>query len=327
MATATARARLGVVLLIPRPLRREIDALRRAVGDGTYGRVPAHLTLVPPVNVAGDHLVDALRVLREAAAATRPFSVHLGPPSTFLPANPVLYLPLVGEGRASVFALRERVFREPLARTLTWPFVPHVTIADEASPERVRAAELALCDFAAEVFFDRLHLLQEREGRVWEPVADAPFRAPAVVGRGGLPVEMTVSEQLDPEARAFSDAEWERLWEAQGVAGGDPERANLAVVARRHGRLVATAEGWAYAGVAFLDNLLVAEDLRGQGIGSHVLAAFESVAVERGCPRLATDVWAGSGAEAFYLSRGWIEEGRRTDWWGGRQRIHLRRDR
>ena len=33
-----------------------------------------------------------------------------------------------------VLELRDRVFREPLARTLTWPFVPHVTLAEEAPP-------------------------------------------------------------------------------------------------------------------------------------------------------------------------------------------------
>ena len=320
------RMRLGVVLLVPPPVRREVDAFRRALGDGTYGRVPAHLTLVPPVNVNESHLGEALTVLREAAAATRPFSVHLGPPTSFLPANPVLYLPLVGEGRSAVFALRERVFREPLARQLTWPFVPHVTLADEAEPERVAAGEKALCDFGAEVFFERLHLLREEPGRVWKPFADAAFAAPAVVGRGGLPLELAVTEALDPEARAFSDAEWDRHWASEGL-GGDPERPNLAVTARREGRIVAVAEGWARAGAAFLDNLMVAQDVRHQGVGTHVLAAYESAAAERDCRRLATDVWARSGAEAFYRSRGWVEEGRRPAWWGERERVLLRRDR
>lgn len=318
--------RLGVVLLVPSPLRREIDAFRRALGDGTYGRVPAHVTLVPPVNVNEAALGEALRVLREAAAATRPFTVHLGPPTTFLPANPVLYLPVVGEGRSAVFALRERVFREPLARTLTWPFVPHVTLADEAETDRVAAGERALCDYGAEVYFERLHLLREEPGRVWTPIADATFAAPAVVGRGGLPLELCVTESLDPEARTFSRVEWDRHWASEGL-GGDPERHNLAVVGRRDGRIVATAEGWARAGAAFLDNLIVAEDVRYEGVGSHVLAAFEAAAADRGCTRLATDVWAGSRAEAFYRRRGWVEEGRRPEWWGQRERVHLRRDR
>ena len=320
------RLRLGVVLLIPPPLDREIDALRRAVGDGTYGRVPAHLTLVPPVNVNKERMSEALAVLRQAASATRPFTVDLGPPTTFLPASPVLYLPLVGEGRSVVYALRERVFREPLARSLTWPFVPHVTLADEVAPERVAAAETALCDFSEEVSFDRLHLLQEGPGRVWGPIADAPLAAPAVIGRGGLPLELVVSSRLDPEARALAECAWASCRRAEGVEdGGDAP--NLAVVARRQGRIVAVAEGWARGGVAYVADLIVAADVRREGVGAHVLAAFESAAVERGCPRLAADVWAGSPAEAFYQRLGWVEEGRRSPWRGGRDLVHLRRDR
>jgi 2'-5' RNA ligase/ribosomal protein S18 acetylase RimI-like enzyme len=318
--------RLGVVLLIPPPLALEIDTLRRAVGDGTYGRVPAHVTLVPPLNVNEERMGDALRVLREAAAGARPFTIHLGAPSTFLPTNPVLYLPVVGEGRAAVFALRQWVFRDPLVRPLSWPFVPHVTIADEASPERIAAAEVALADYRAEIFFDRLHILQEGPGRVWRPVVDAPFAAPAVVGRGGLPVELTVAGMLDDEARAFSDCECRAERHRDGFDAHDPEAPNLAVVARRDGQVVGAAEGWARAGVAFVANLVVGRGVRREGIGSHLLAAFESASVERDCPRLRTDVWAGSGAEAFYRRRGWVEDGRRPAWYGSRDLVHLRRD-
>src|SRR5688572_32396118 len=110
--------------------------------------------------------------MREAAAATRPFTVDLGPPSTFAPVTPVLHLPVHGD---EVVALRDRVFRDPLSRELTHPFVPHVTLADEvASLERLGAAVAALADYRATVTFDRVHLMHERADRVWEPVADAP---------------------------------------------------------------------------------------------------------------------------------------------------------
>ena len=42
------RMRLGVALLVPAPQSDEIDGLRRALDDPVLGRVPAHLTLVPP---------------------------------------------------------------------------------------------------------------------------------------------------------------------------------------------------------------------------------------------------------------------------------------
>src|SRR5215472_13191878 len=112
------RKRLGVALLVPPPLSDEVDGLRRALADPVLGRVPAHLTLVPPVNVAERDLGDALELLRSAGAATRPFSLTLGPPATFWPDAPVIYLPAGGDV-AALDQLRERVFRAPLARPLT----------------------------------------------------------------------------------------------------------------------------------------------------------------------------------------------------------------
>ena len=134
-----------------------------------------------------------------------------------------------------------------------------------------------------------------------------------------------LSQTLDPEARAFAAREG-RLPGEEG-AGPGAVTPNLAVVARREGRIVGVAEGWAREGVAYLAQLVVACDLRNEGIGSHVLAAFESAALELGSRRLATDALAGSSAEAFYRHRGWIEEGRRSPWRGGRDLVQLRRDR
>jgi 2'-5' RNA ligase len=170
----TAKLRLGVALLVPPPIDREVDALRKALGDHGYGRIPAHLTLVPPVNVRRERYDEALAVVAQAADATRPFTVHLGPPATFLPDSPTLYLPVAEESRPAVGALRALVFRDPLERPLTWPFVPHVTIADEAPPDRIEAAVGVLQCYTVEMTFDRVHLLQESD-HIWTPVAEAPF--------------------------------------------------------------------------------------------------------------------------------------------------------
>ncbi len=262
-----ARLRLGVALLVPPPLDVEIDALRRAVGDGTYGRVPAHLTLVPPVNVNVGRLDDALRVLREAAARTRPFRVSLGPPTTFLPDNPVLYLPVTA-GDEAVQAVRDRVFVDPLARPLTWPFVAHVTVADECSPERIVAAQEALAGYTTDMEIGRVHLLQEGAGRVWGPIADFPFEAAAVIGRGGLPVELTVTDDADPSVRAF----------VRGAGQHEP----VTITARRDGSIVGVARGWATTESAQLSELVVADGERDLGTEDHLVAAFDSWAAKRG---------------------------------------------
>jgi 2'-5' RNA ligase len=168
------RRRLGAVLLLPEPVANEVNGLRRALGDGTLGRIPAHLTLVPPVNVRADDMSAALDVLRQAAMQTGPLDLRLGPATTFHPATPVVYLG-VGGDVAALHALRGGIFHPPLERPLTRLFVPHVTLADEFDPDRIPAAISALADYVVDVRFEAVHLLEEGRGRLWRPIADATF--------------------------------------------------------------------------------------------------------------------------------------------------------
>jgi 2'-5' RNA ligase/GNAT superfamily N-acetyltransferase len=322
------RRRLGVALLLPPSVDREVDALRLASDDGALGRIPAHLTLVPPVNVREDAMGEALAVLRRTAAATRPFTVVLGPPATFLPDNPTLHLPVSGQGLDAIRELRDRVFVPPLERPLTWPFVPHVTLADEMEPQRIAAAIEALAGYRTVVTFERVHLLEEHkgpDGRVWQPIADASFAAPAIVGRGGIELELSVSEAPDVEAVAFARREWD-AYRAEVLGPEAPDRQPFAIVARRDGAVAGVAEGWTHGGVAHLRDLIVAADQRGQGVGSRLLAAFESLAAERECRHLVLRTYRDSKAVAFYKDRGWVEETSFVDWVYGRELVQLRRD-
>ena len=72
-----ARQRLGVVLLVPHPIATQVDGIRRALGDGALGRIEAHLTLVPPVNVAERDLTKAFAIVRAAAATVEPLALRL----------------------------------------------------------------------------------------------------------------------------------------------------------------------------------------------------------------------------------------------------------
>lgn len=321
------KRRLGVALLLPPPHDREVDALRQACDDGALGRIPSHLTLVPPVNVREDAMADALRVLREAAASVIPFTLQLGPPATFLPDNPTLHLPASGPGRDALQILRDRVFTPPLKRPLTWPFVPHVTLADEMAPDRITAAVAALAGYRTSVTFARVHLLEESKtaiGRVWRPIADASFARPAVVGRGGIELELAVSEHLDPEADAFAAREWDR-YRAEVLGPGARDQEPFAIVARRNGDVVGVVEGWTHGGVGHLRDLIVAAPERGQGVGSKLLAAFESLAAERGCRRLALRTYRNQAAYRFYEDHGWVQEAA-WDWKHGREFVQMRRD-
>ena len=299
--------------------------LRRACGEPEVERIAPHCTLVPPVNVREDRLDDALAVLRAAAAATRPLTVTLGPPATFLPVNPVLYLTVGGEVEA-VRALRDRVFLEPLARSLTWPFHPHVTVRDGGEPADLEAAAQALAGYRADVTFEGVHLLQERrddEGRrMWRPIADASFGPPAVVGRGGLELELTVADQLDPKAKAFSEREWEVV---DHDRYGDAWPRDLTVTARRDGKVVGTAVGWTSGTSAHLSDLVVAAAQRRQGIGAHLVARFLAEAAAQGCRLARTRTEAGGPAEGFWRRLGWAEEARFEAYTLDRDFLQLRR--
>ena len=185
--------RLGVVLPVPEPVAAEIDGLRRALGDGALGRIPAHLTLVPPVNVAIERLDEVSALVGAAASGRPPVHCLLGPPTTFWPVTPVVYLPVDDEAGPAIDAVRGAVFQPPLARRLTYEFVPHVTLANEVDPGRIGPALAALADYRINVVLDRIAVLQEGEGHRWTPIGEAVFSGSWVVGRGGVELELSVT--------------------------------------------------------------------------------------------------------------------------------------
>jgi 2'-5' RNA ligase/ribosomal protein S18 acetylase RimI-like enzyme len=315
------RRRLGVALLVPAPLDKEVDGLRRALGDPARSRIPPHVTLVPPVNVREEDLPGALSVLRLAAAATRGFRATLGPGATFLPESPVVYLTLP-EGATGVEELRRRVLVAPLDRRVGRPFVPHVTVRDDAPLSLVDKAVAALASFSVEVRFTALHLLEEGEGRVWSPIADFPFRGPAVIGRGGLPLSLSVTGRLDPEVASWADQAWEGHQQEELGPAWSPERP-VAITARRDEVVVGLAQGRVRGHGLLLDRLVVDPVCRSEGVGSHLLSAVCSLAAEQGCLLVRAVVPGGSRSAAYLEGRGFSVRRSLPAWWDRRDYVEV----
>lgn len=276
---------LAIVVALPQGLAAEVDAFRAGLGDATLGRVPAHLTIVPPVTVRDDDLTEALALARTAAAGIEPFAVHLGPVTTFAPVTPTLHL-AVEDPSGRLARLRETVFRGPWQRKAL-PFVGHVTLLPHAPQHLIGAARLTLRHYRRELPIDRLSVMVEGrfddgEGhrRRWAVLADTDLDGCRVVGRGGLPLELSTGTVIDPEV-------------ARALGGVDPRLAegplptDLVVVARREGHIVGA--GWrareqAAAGpdangpTTERFDLAVIAEARGQGVGRHLRAelAFRS---------------------------------------------------
>jgi 2'-5' RNA ligase len=274
-----SRLRLGVVLLVPEPVAAEVDGLRRAFGDPVLGQVASHVTLVPPVNVRREDVPHALRVLRDAAAEAAPLDLDLGPVAAFPGDEGVAYLEVGGDADA-LDELRQAVFRAPLERRLDHDFVPHVTLTQGVDAARLGAVLTAAADWGVvRVRMDSVHLLEERHteaGRQWAPIADVPFGPRAVVGRGGLELELTASELVDPEAAAALDG-----GEEPARVFAPPGARPLVVTGRREGEVVGLARGWTVAaGDDDLDGVWLApghlDDVEG-----HVRAAWHAAAARR----------------------------------------------
>ena len=133
-----------------------------------------------------------------------------------------------------------------------------------------------------------------REDRLGHALAVLRSAAAAVVGRGGLPVDLVVSDGADAEAAALAGA-------------GRP----FCVTARRDGAVVGVATGWTAGAEASLHCLVVAHGARREGVGSHLLAAVGSVAADRGCSAVVACVGAGGPGEAFLHHKGWVTDGPR----------------
>lgn len=296
-----SRRRLGAAVVLDPPLAHELDGLRRALADASRPRIAPHVTLVPPLNLAAADLGRALAVLRDAAASLPgPLRLSLGPVTSFLPANPVVLLGVGGELEA-LRRLRDRVFIPPLERSLSWPWVPHVTLADEASPERIGAAVSALAGYAAVAEVSRVVLLEEVHSggaRRWVELADANLGPRGVVGRGGLALELTRGRLIDPEAARLEGA----AQVARTLDGGRVARIGafpIVITARREGRVAGVGAAWLADGGGRVW-VAVEEASRRQGVGSHLLAHLEAAVDGAGwdCETLGA-----SGPAGFYRAR------------------------
>ena len=268
------RARYAVVVMVPRPIATEVDGMRKAFGDTSLARIAPHTTLIPPVNVRDEDRAAAIAAVDAAAAANTPFTAKLGPATTFFPASPVLYLSVGDDDAvAALDALRETVFVAPLARPIGHAFVPHVTLGRERGPaERLHAGVAALSEYEAPFLVDRITLMElldsgpEHGAQVWTAVHEAPLGGPAVVAVGGLPVELTATAVVDDDALA--------LLEVERVAERRPPRGRVVITARRDGELLGVLVGRKVAEWSAIDELVVVEQHRRQGVVGHLQRAF-----------------------------------------------------
>ena len=150
---------IGVAIALPSHHAAQVRAVREAAGDPLAEVVPPHITLLPPTAVDVDALDEIMQHLRDVAAGTTPFKVRLDEVGTFRPVSPVVYLGLrSGAEECDRLQMRVRDRRGPLARSLSFPFHPHVTLAHEVCEDGLDTAARKGADLTMDFTVTKLHL-------------------------------------------------------------------------------------------------------------------------------------------------------------------------
>ena len=194
---------IGVAIALPSHYAAQVRAVREAAGDPLAEVVPPHITLLPPTAVDVDSLDEVMRHLRNVAAGTQPFDVRLHEVGTFRPVSPVVYLSLrSGAKECDSLQARVRDRRGPLARSLSFPFHPHVTLAHEVADEGLDVAARQGAGLVMDFTVTKLHLYRHltRPGcdeypgsGGWEVVAAFAFGGSLASGAVDVSVEGTAS--------------------------------------------------------------------------------------------------------------------------------------
>jgi len=158
---------LGVAIEIPQPFGRQLDEIRARFSPDD-GDMPAHVTILAPVDVDADAMDAVVAHLSQVAATTPPFRLVLSGSGSFRPVSPVVFV-AVSEGFAALEQLERRVRSGDLAVETRFPYHPHVTIAHDAPEADLDRAMEELADFRADMQIGSMGVRENIDG-VWQPV-------------------------------------------------------------------------------------------------------------------------------------------------------------
>ena len=165
---------IGVSVAVPEPYARAIQDARAGYGDPLARSIPTHVTLLPPTEVSPDALPAVERHLAAAAGQQRPFRMLLHGSGTFRPLSPVVFLRLEAgarECRTAEAAVRSGL----LARELSFPYHPHVTVAHAVPEAELDRAHHELRGYRAEFMVPGFSLYRFGSDQVWRPVREFRF--------------------------------------------------------------------------------------------------------------------------------------------------------
>ncbi|MGY1697616.1 MULTISPECIES: 2'-5' RNA ligase family protein [unclassified Geodermatophilus] len=172
---------VGVLVPVPEPWGQLLVDWRTKVGDAQATMVPPHVTLLPPTEVSWTDRPAISEHLARVAAAHPPFDMHLSGTGTFTPVSDVVFV-AVAKGIGNCELLASDVRSGPLARTLSFPYHPHVTVAHDVPQDMLDLAYSGLADLYAEFRVGSFTEFEQTEAGTWTvareyPLTGRPYRS------------------------------------------------------------------------------------------------------------------------------------------------------
>lgn len=153
-----ATTHIGVVVNIPPPWGEFLTRRREQTGDPQAPDVPAHVTLLGPVEIPVAALPAVEAHLTAVAADHPPFTLHLRGTGTFRPVTEVVFV-AVAAGISECELLAAAIGAAPeLRRDSRFPYHPHVTVAHDVDPVQMDQVYADLADFSARFEVDAFTL-------------------------------------------------------------------------------------------------------------------------------------------------------------------------
>jgi 2'-5' RNA ligase len=177
---------IGVSIAVPAPFAGELQRLRASFGDPKAELIPAHVTLLPPTEIADDEVPQIHHHLECVAASLRPFAMMLRSTGTFRPVSPVVFVQVAG-GISQCEQIEQAIRTGPLERDVPFYYHPHVTVAHHVDDTAMDRAFHELASYECSFEVGAFQLYEHGDDLVWRAVRTFDFNAEVRAQPGRMP--------------------------------------------------------------------------------------------------------------------------------------------